>query len=82
LELPDTYLLPRDIIIKHQCCASCMTKLADRQEALRALQKIGVTVGSERWPTPQDVMRGSREAQANILHRARSDLVKRYRQSP
>src|SRR5262245_48309423 len=56
-----------------------MTKLADRKAAIEALRNIGVTIGSERWPTPEDVIRGSREAHANILHKARCDLVKKYR---
>src|SRR5262249_32297674 len=38
--------------------------------------------GSERWPTPEDVIRGSQEAQANILHKARCDLVRKYRENP
>src|SRR2546422_7142424 len=67
-----------------------MTKLADRPSrkpqdevaALRALKHIGVTVGTERWPTPEDVIAGSKEAQANILHKARSQLVRKYRENP
>jgi hypothetical protein len=46
-------------------------------KAVRALLNLGIEV-----PSREDVLRCSQAAQADITHRARSDLARRYRANP